>query len=940
LIESQPNPSANTDREAEKPDLARIMRSGIIGVAFFNALLLAILIWPRMPHHARVATDNILQCLGPLAAFICSLLGSWRSQKGAGKSRQRQWASIFLALGTLGYAVGQIIWTYYELVLAKSTPFPSWADAGYLAAYPCMLVGILALPTRPIPVAARLRVLFDSLMLMVALVAFGWYFVLGPTLMQGGESMTAKIIGTAYPFCDLVLLSCAILLFLRVRDPQLRSLATLICSGLSVIIAIDTVFDFQTLHNTYQTGRWIDVGWPLGYMFIAVAARMTRLLESDLSQETTRGSTTLSGSSLRFGHILKRIAANAPTFLPYCVVPSVGALVWHAMATGGDENLETGVYSCAAILVVLLLARQFITVLENQQLAARQREFNENLEHAVAERTMLLSELADELRARTEQLASLQRLTVAVNETLVVEQVVSASILNLQQVFRAEAAILWLNPSQGTISYPSMVKQCGLKNDGDFVSQLTGMDNGNDLFECELPKELTVEIGPEADSSRKSFYLQASLRWQSQLLGKIGVIRTGWNYEQADHELLQSIALQVATALENARQFCAAREAADRDPITGLWNHRAINEYLAVALEVARDQEEPVTAILTDIDNFKLFNDTYGHPAGDVVLQRISQILIEECTVQDRVGRYGGDEFLIVLSPGKDIEEGLQIAERLRDRVLKETFQHSEFERTIPLGLSFGVAAFPLDSQDRHDLLRTADANLSIAKNSDEHVISLTEMQRSHRELRTNSSFRILDALVTAVDNKDHYTRRHSEDVTTYSLWIAEELGLSEEILATLRLGGLLHDVGKIGVPDEILRKPGKLTDEEYDTLKQHSALGALIVAGIPDMEAIVDIVRHHHERWDGRGYPDGLAGEGIPLLARITAVADAVSAMTTDRPYRKAMDWQVCIDEVRRCTGSQFETTCAEAFLRAVEKNLPELRKTGSKPLDLPKAA
>jgi putative nucleotidyltransferase with HDIG domain len=178
--------------------------------------------------------------------------------------------------------------------------------------------------------------------------------------------------------------------------------------------------------------------------------------------------------------------------------------------------------------------------------------------------------------------------------------------------------------------------------------------------------------------------------------------------------------------------------------------------------------------------------------------------------------------------------------------------------------------------------------------------------------------------MVTAVDNKDSYTRRHSEDVTNFALWIAEELGFSEETMRIIRIGGLLHDVGKIAVPDDILRKPGRLTQEEFEIMKQHPHLGALIVGAIPGMESILDVVRSHHERWDGKGYPDALEGEKAPLLGRLLAVADAFSAMTTDRPYRKGLDWDAAMKEIRAGMGTQFDPKMAQAFLRAAEKYRP----------------
>ena len=177
----------------------------------------------------------------------------------------------------------------------------------------------------------------------------------------------------------------------------------------------------------------------------------------------------------------------------------------------------------------------------------------------------------------------------------------------------------------------------------------------------------------------------------------------------------------------------------------------------------------------------------------------------------------------------------------------------------------------------------------------------------------------MLNGLVSAVDTKDRYTRRHSEDVLKYSLLIAQEIGLDEASCDQIQVASLLHDVGKIGVPDSVLRKPGKLNDEEYESIKQHAPMGASIVGAVPGFEATLDAVRHHHERWDGGGYPSGLRGEQTPLFARIMAVADAFSAMTTDRPYRKGMPPAKACSILEEGAGTQWDPACVNAFLRTL---------------------
>jgi diguanylate cyclase (GGDEF)-like protein len=860
---------------------------GFVPILLFNLLVLGLLLCHGVPKHTRVVVDNLSQCLGPLAAFLWSLHG--RRIKAVRGKRLACWAPTFLGLGVFGYVVGQCIWTYYELVLHRATPFPSWADAGYLIAYPFLFLGVLGLPTRPLPLAARLRALSDSVLIMIALATFSWYFVLGPTLMQGGETRLARVLGTAYPLSDLILLCCVCILSFRAGGVALRPVVIPLGIGLASIIAIDTVFDFQTLHNTFESGRPVDVAWTLGYMLVAVAAHAARRVAVAPEQITP----VVPAKPVEIREWFGRLRATAPALMPYTVVPAVTLLLWHTAHTRGDGKLEPGVYAGAVLVVVLLLLRQFLTLLENQQLAQQMSAFNAALEKTVAERTA--------------QVEALQRLTAAVSGTLEAEEVLAAAVWHTQRVLGADGAAVWLCLEAGAELGATTLHQYGLEGSAEALASLRTAPTGSDGL-----TSFHDETGNHS--------LLAPLCWREQTLGWVGAIRWGRDFSGGEMEMLQSVGLQVGMALENARQYRTAREAADRDPVTGLLNHRAIHQYLDTALEEAAREGTPMAVIMADLDNFKLFNDTYGHPVGDKVLQRIAQVLAEGCGDAARVARYGGDEFLIALSPGAGTPEALMLAKELRDRFARETFRQPGDERTIPLDLSFGVAAFPTDSANRHDLLDTADVNLYAAKNSDERIVGLSEMQRANRGLRVHNSFRVLDAMVTAVDNKDRYTRRHSEDVTAYALWIAEEIGLSEEEQHSLRIGGLLHDVGKIGVPDDVLRKPGRLTIEEFDTLKQHPTLGALIVAGVPGMRDVLGAVRHHHERWDGGGYPDGLAGEAIPLEARVLAVADAMSAMTTDRPYRKGLGWEVALAEVRRGSGSQFDPTMATAFLRAAE--------------------
>ena len=216
-------------------------------------------------------------------------------------------------------------------------------------------------------------------------------------------------------------------------------------------------------------------------------------------------------------------------------------------------------------------------------------------------------------------------------------------------------------------------------------------------------------------------------------------------------------------------------------------------------------------------------------------------------------------------------------------------------------------------------MLAVATGALTEAKASGGNGVRVADNTSNDLAAAQRSSFDVLTGLVAAVDTKDRYTKQHSEDVARYAVFLADRLGLDPETRRSVELAGLLHDVGKIGIPDAILRKPAPLTTDEYAIVKQHVWLGDAIVRDLPNVEAIRAGVRHHHERWDGTGYLDGLAGEDIPLIARIVSVCDAFSAMTTTRPYRKALSVPEALERLERAAGSQLDPRLARVFVAGI---------------------
>jgi HD-GYP domain-containing protein (c-di-GMP phosphodiesterase class II) len=258
------------------------------------------------------------------------------------------------------------------------------------------------------------------------------------------------------------------------------------------------------------------------------------------------------------------------------------------------------------------------------------------------------------------------------------------------------------------------------------------------------------------------------------------------------------------------------------------------------------------------------------------------------------------------------------VVERLRLALADLALQFDAGER-LPVSISAGLCGYPEHGSSVTVLLATAAQALEEAKASGGDAIRVAERGVEGDESHA-SGFDVLQGLVFAVDTKDRYTKRHSEDVARYAVFLGERIGLQPDFLRTIQTAALLHDVGKIGVPDRVLRKPGRLTTEEHEVVKQHVALGDMIVRELPDIDVVRAGIRFHHERWDGKGYLSGLKGDEIPLIARVLAVGDVFSAMTTSRPYRKALDVREALIRLGDAAGTQLDEDLVRAFIEGLE--------------------
>ncbi|HYU61560.1 MAG TPA: diguanylate cyclase [Solirubrobacterales bacterium] len=364
-------------------------------------------------------------------------------------------------------------------------------------------------------------------------------------------------------------------------------------------------------------------------------------------------------------------------------------------------------------------------------------------------------------------------------------------------------------------------------------------------------------------------------------------------------------------------------EAARTDPLTGLRSRRGLQEDLAGELERARLGGRNVSLLLADLDHFKRVNERFGQGAGDRVLRRVAALIQQLRRSLDVPARTGGGEFALLL-PEMEKNEAYMVAEGLLRRV-RETFAGER----APLTVSIGVVGYPQDATAADELLQLADEALYAAKTlgRDRAVMYSREVTsiiggaaESTRGVASQAHLATMLSLAEALDLRDSGTARHSQTVGRLCEQMARELGLPKDRVERVRLAGILHDIGKIGVPDSILRKPGPLTDEEFVQMKRHPEVGARLL-GAGELEDIRSWVIAHHERVDGRGYPAGLKGDEIPLEAAILAVGDAFEAMTADRVYRPAIGEKAARRELHACAGAQFDPRVVDAFESVLDR-------------------
>jgi diguanylate cyclase (GGDEF)-like protein/putative nucleotidyltransferase with HDIG domain len=438
--------------------------------------------------------------------------------------------------------------------------------------------------------------------------------------------------------------------------------------------------------------------------------------------------------------------------------------------------------------------------------------------------------------------------------------------------------------------------------------------------------------------------------------------------------LLRTLADLIAGALHNSLSFQKAQEQAITDGLTGVKTHRFFMEALSAEWKRSTRAARAFALVLMDLDRFKFVNDFYGHLEGDLVLQRVGHILETNCRRSDVVARYGGDEF-VILMPETTMEHARQLATKLKGWVSSDPLL-----REKNISASFGIACYPLHGSSPQELIQVADASMYLSKHQGGNAVSTADhfdpnearkwkrdvleaylgvtlkrlfstgpdaFEEIYQRLKqfteslaatesTNGTpsptpfgnqglpQAVLDtvtSLAFAIDAKDHYTQGHSQKVSAYAALIAEGLEMNDAEVEEIRLGAILHDIGKVGIPETILNKSGPLNPEEWEIMKSHVIFGAKILDPLTPLASVRKMVLHHHEFFDGSGYPEALSGNNIPLGARIIAVADAYDTITSDRTYKKGRPAADALSELERCANAQFDGAIVELFVRTMRQ-------------------
>ena len=666
---------------------------------------------------------------------------------------------------------------------------------------------------------------------------------------------------------DVAALLVAGLVAIAAPTSEQRRIGRWLAVGIGVAVVGDALVALSAAGRVAEMPSLTAVLWAIAGAGLAVAARA----ESGGADEDD----ALTENWMTNRLLLPIVAVGA--------LPAITVGVWLAGSLTGWTVAFFG--TSLAVVITLVFGRQSYLLLDNRHAIERERRLHRDVSR------------------RNHDLQALTGLATTMTETLEEGPIVDRGLDVLRIAARATSGAIHMSGPDGGL---------------DRLVAVTGDWNREHSWARKGVEDRGV--GVRTRGARHIFWLPLHARGDD--IGTVTLLRgedDPWDAEEIDR--LALLATQLAIAVQNARDYRDKLELATRDPLTGIHNRRFF--YEALETEVSRTERygSPVSLVIFDIDDFKSINDRFGHAAGDEVLRRITEIAAELIRPSDGFARLGGEEFGLILPETQQLD-ALLVADRVRTAVARHKLTNGR-----RVTLSAGLASCPQDATTTDQLDRRADAALYWAKRNGKNICAVASEATLPKEgEERDATVSNLYALVTTIDAEPLHTRDHSENVAAYAVAMGQELGLSEERIVSLRRAAFFHDIGKIAVSRSILSKPGALDDAEWEEMRVHPTVGRsmLVHAGLHE-EAVW--VGQHHERLDGGGYPEGLKGDEIAEEARIIFVADAFEAMTSDRPYRKGMEVDAAVAELRACAGSQFDPRMVEALATLLERDrLPVL--------------
>ena len=527
----------------------------------------------------------------------------------------------------------------------------------------------------------------------------------------------------------------------------------------------------------------------------------------------------------------------------------------------------------------------------------------------------------EQLREQEKELALINRLTSIVTSSVSIQKIFEAFAAELKKVVDVDwATIVLIRGDQlyflALSSTIGSVWQMGESIPLKGTATEWVYREKKSLYEADLARYHRFWTGEHhlRQGILSIIYLPLTIKGES--IGSLILASRRPNAYSPKHvRLLEQVALQVATPIENSQLYAKAEQRSRIDELTGLFNRRHFEERLKGELARHSRHGDVFSLFLIDLDGFKTYNDIYGHPSGDKLLNQIGGIVKSSIRGADQAFRYGGDEFVVIL-PQTAMDDAYTVAERVREQVAAEVEA-----KELAVTCSIGLASYPSDGVILGELVTVADTALYYAKHTGGNRVYLSSKILSEPALGVGTDVRAsglsaVYALAAAMDAKDPYTYDHSKKVNAYAVALAEAIGLPPDEVSKVSTAALLHDIGKIGISDKILNKKGKLNDGDWEAIRSHPKLGANIVGNVPNLVTCVGGILYHHERWDGTGYPEGLKGEQIPLEARILAVADAFAAMTSARPYRGVLCDEMMIKGGKLVSGTHFDSKLLKSGL------------------------